>query len=128
MLFSTACNQISAEQDDRICLNPTPLAVGAADNIEKSWEQMGLTTDCIHRWSYRLARSTGPNREIAEAALGGCRDAVLREGNMMFQESTGREPNAAEERSMYNALKEGYSEVALFHVVQARAGNCDIPE
>jgi hypothetical protein len=68
-------------------------------------------TSCIHRWAYRLARAAGPNREIAEAVEGGCTDAIDRWATMFPDE---------EQR-----IREDFHALALFHVVQARAGDCD---
>ncbi|QZD86164.1 hypothetical protein [Qipengyuania psychrotolerans] len=124
-LFASSCNQIASGGDDRICNAPTPIDLSAANKAQKSWQQMTLTENCIHRWGYRLAKSEGDNREIADAVVAACRDAILREGNMKFDEKSGTEPDAKDETLMFDDLRKSYGELALFRVVQARAGKCE---
>jgi hypothetical protein len=123
-LLVTGCSSQSRfGQDDRICSIPLGPPPAAAKNL---YEQMAVTERCIHAWSYRLARAPGGNREIAEAALGGCRDAIIREANFLLAVEK-QQVTFENEQAAFERLRRPYFDMALFHVVQARAGNCDIP-
>ena len=124
-LLVAGCGVQSPKGDDRICATPPPLDLAAAAKVTKSWEQIELTDSCIHRWGYRLAKSPGTNRDIASAVLGACRDALLRESDLMFRENAGKAPSANDERAMMTELRDRYFETALFRVTQARAGKCE---
>jgi hypothetical protein len=88
---------------------------------------MGIAESCIHKWAYRLAPAPGTNREIADATVAGCRDAIMKEGNLMFKEQNGKDVDGNSEAAMFKLLRVRYADLALFHVVQARAGKCDVP-
>lgn len=84
--------------DDKICL--TPPSIGQGD-----WRA------CIHTWAYRLAGAPDSSKVIAEAVIEGCRGAIeFNKGKEEFQQAKAQSFN-----------------LALFHVVQARAGRCYIP-
>ena len=122
------CDVVQAvKQDDRICSTPAKTDFSNAMIAKTSIEQMLVTESCVHKWAYRLARAQGSNRELADATLGGCRDALLMEGNLIIREQTGKDADSASEAVMFRKLQERYGDKALFNVVQARAGHCDIP-
>ena len=100
VLALASCNS----PDDRICAKPPRLHLGQ--------DQQAAAIDCIHRWAYRLAKADGPNREIANAVIGGCAENID-----ALMESTKQDP--AKARADFDSL-------ALFYVVQARAGKCDV--
>lgn len=92
--------------DDRIC-SAAPATV-----------EPGQWASCIHRWAYRLAKSPDPAEVVAKAAVAACSDAVAWQVN-----------NAKpEDRTQLLAdIMRSAPDWALFRVVQARAGSCDIP-
>jgi hypothetical protein len=98
------CDRV--KPDDRICSTPPEMAPGA-------WG------DCIHKWSYRLSRAQGPNLEIAKAAVAACADVIVFKVNQADPE---------DRLQLLEDINRSAPETALFRVVQARAGHCDIPE
>lgn len=90
--------------DDRICAKPPRLQLGL--------DLQSTATACVHRWAYRLAKADGPNREIASAVVSGCADSID-----AFLAST----KEGEVKAQTN-----FDGLALFHVVQARAGKCEV--
>lgn len=100
--------------DERICQTPAPF--GAPDQgIATAGETIPAAGahSCLHRWAYRLARAQEDPRLVADATVGACRDAIIAWRNA--------------ERSPEMSSEPMVREYALFHVVQARAGNCQIP-
>jgi hypothetical protein len=105
-LTLTACSAGSPSgPDDRICSTPAAQTPGA-------WGT------CVHRWSYKLAGSPDPARVVAEAAVTACADAIAYQVN---------EAAADERLELSTQITEAAPGIALFHVVQARAGRCEIP-
>lgn len=106
-LMCAGCNerQQTARADDRICLTPPEQTQGA-------WGS------CLHRWAYRLARGPDSSRDIAEAVVTACADAVA------FQVNAAA-PN--ERVQLLADINRSAPGIAFYHVVQARAGHCDIP-
>jgi hypothetical protein len=100
-------NQTERAQDGRICLNPP--------RVEKS----GGWGDCVHRWAYRLARSPDPAEVVAKAAVTACASDIAWQFN-------NAEPEQRER--LLEDINRSAPQLALFHVVQARAGNCNVPE
>ena len=113
-LALAACSN-SPAQDDRICNTPGPIPTEAANTFG---EQMMAADRCFHAWAYRLAGAPGPNREITDAVYGACEDTIDR--LVMLERKEFKNSN----RDMWQAH---FARQALFHVVQARAGSCDIP-
>lgn len=106
----SACHR-TALPDARICENVAPKV--AADDVEA----------CLHRTSYKLARATGPSNEIAAAVVVGCRPSIA--ARVTKNVSAGfvkAEETASEIAYVENAERP----MALFRVVQARAGRCEI--
>ncbi|OYY78967.1 MAG: hypothetical protein B7Y43_03570 [Sphingomonas sp. 28-62-20] len=95
--------------NDRICTTPTELpAVG-------DW------AGCVHRWSYRLAKTEGPVSVIAKSVVGGCADAIAAADDQAANDAM------AGETEKPKPLADKALGLALFHVAQARAGHCAIP-
>jgi hypothetical protein len=125
MLLS-ACGQLGQKPNDSVCNTPPPVDVAASTTVSTPSEQATLTKSCIHRWSYRLSNAPGSNSEIAKAVIGGCREALMRERNL-YLDSSKDGMTSAELETLKLKLEADYTELALFHVVQARAGHCKIP-
>lgn len=117
-------------QNDRICTVPTSYDGALKEFFGSTGTAEVLAAReaaeaCIHRWAYRLAGSPDPAAVVADTAFAGCDDipavnvrsrmALARSNNMILDEET-----AEREAQRLKRL-------ALFHVVQARAGHCDVP-
>jgi hypothetical protein len=133
-----ACD--TARQDNRICTTPMLLDVSPEAMVKANQSgqdpvyQSEQLTQCVHRWAYRLAPSNDTAKETAEAALMGCKDIVTRYGIALGvdrrnrgQSESGFDLQGREVNSFEEAYRQGM-EQALFHVVQARAGKCAVPE
>lgn len=114
VLVLTGCQR--SEGDDRICSTPAPrLTPGST-----AQQQFDVATNCVHHWSYRLARAEGDIRDIAEGVVGGaCGDAI-----QMYEGLDAKDRNVPNDtgRSM-----EFFRREALFRVTQGRAGRCALP-
>jgi hypothetical protein len=100
----SGCNQ--AKPDDRICSTPPATAPGA-------W------SDCIHKWAYKMAGAQGANSDVAKASVAACADAIAYQIN---------EAEPEDRAQLLADINRSAPEIALFRVVQARAGHCAIPE
>lgn len=105
-----------SEGNPNICSRPPAVWDGLT--------RQAVTEGCLHRWAYRLARAPGPNPEIAEAALSACEDSVLMLAGQRAEQYRVPADQLAENTE---AAKQEMRRLALFHVVQARAGDCPIP-
>lgn len=103
MLLATLAG-CGPKQDERICRTPAEVI------SDTDWK------GCVHRLAYRLAGAGGSAKVIAEATVGGCADTVE------MAQATG-EPIAPGAPSVAQLA----STQALFRIMQARAGHCDIP-
>jgi hypothetical protein len=101
------------EPDDRICLN-APSLVAQGD-----WGA------CIHKWAYRLAGSPDPAKIVAEATVAACADAIAWQVNNADVSEYG--PNPEARRELNDRIMASAPDLALYHVVQSRAGHCEIP-
>ncbi|MBO9518070.1 MAG: hypothetical protein J7493_08380 [Porphyrobacter sp.] len=91
--------------DNRICSTPPQPVSG-------DWN------GCIHKWAYRLAVGDEASEIVAEAVVTACADAIAWQVN--------NEPE--NQRTMtLEAINRSAPKIALFRVVQARAGGCQIP-
>lgn len=99
--------------DDRVC--------AAAPTIMSRESARDRAGSCVHRWAYRLARAPGTNAEIAEAAVTGCLDAIEVQANRRAAEPNSGTTAEAE----YAAILARQRRLAVFHVITARAGNCE---
>lgn len=108
---TAACSQ----QNSSICDKPSAF---------KKTEAMDA---CAHRWAYRLAKSSDPAEIVAKAVVEACGRSISMEADA----SHTAEQVAGDPSIEYGRLLTDMSEIArrhaLFRVVQARAGNCDIP-
>ena len=120
------CDEFAPRQNHSICSTPPALDVLTSTAAKTPNEQAELTKTCVHRWSYRLAGAPGSNREIADAVIGACREAVDRELSLYIETSEGG-MKMDEISRLRSRLESNYLEIALFRVVQSRAGNCKIP-
>jgi hypothetical protein len=88
--------------------------------------------DCLHRWGYRLAKSSDRADLAAQAVVAACSPVLSRWNQSSLTQPdagpdtavslvTGKTQNAPAERFETSQAK------ALFYVVQARAGNCAAP-
>lgn len=84
---------------------------------------------CVHKWAYRLARSADPVSSVADAAVIACDGMLITraddEANSPAVQAAG-DPDKVKVET-YNLWKNIGREEALFRVVQARAGNCELP-
>ena len=116
-----------------ICATPPPLDPVLANKTDAaSVTQLGL--QCVHRWSYRLAGSSDPAPVVADAVMGACADLVFRTGYAQEMEAQTRNENpqgfdsfTGEEANRYVIAAREMRRQAIFHIVQARAGNCPAP-
>lgn len=105
-----SCQQPN-KADERICLTAN------ATVSQGDWSA------CVHKWAYRLARSPDPAKVVAEAAVEACEDAIEWE----ITEGRIGKLGPAAKAALTQKLRETALKQALFRVVQARAGNCDVP-
>jgi len=106
-LCLTGCDrEQEAKQNNRICLTPGQMVPG-------DWE------NCVHRWGYRLAGAKDGAQVIAQAVVNACTDA------MAYQVNHSPE---AQRKQLAQEIMTAMPDRALFHVIQARAGRCNIPE
>lgn len=93
------------QEDDRICVRPPTVIL-----------QKGDMDACVHKWAYRLAKSNEPAHVVAKAVATACND-VANDG--LSNDTAGSQA--------YRAKMDIGENLALFRVVQARAGHCDFP-
>jgi hypothetical protein len=121
-----------ARPDSRICTTPaTLIQVAGRDPQQKS-------DSCVHRWAYRLARSNEAPAVVADAVMGACWDTLFPVVFASYDSARTNAPNNDPEVSLSMRtgrevplgarVFEDQRAKALFHVVQARAGNCATPE
>ena len=127
----SACDNNSAE----ICTVPASLEVamaklgepyqtipGLPEAAQRSIRLGDFAEACVHRWSYRLAKSSDPASTVADAVVAGC---VVPIQNW----SAARASTFEEYReNAYRTTRAEMREQALFNVVQARAGDCPVPK
>lgn len=103
-LAATSCNR---DNDPRICLKPKEVILSGA------WE------DCVHKWGYRLAVSQDPAEVVAKAVVEACQDAIDWKVNQSILST---------QAEVLADIKDRAPKMALFRVVQGRAGRCTVPE
>lgn len=118
-LSLVGCDKLPPKHNKAICLTPPGAALVEATSLNAQKE---ISEGCIHRWAYRLAHSNESVPVVAEAAITACRDAIEHELKFAptLPEGFVLDPISPETHPRYFAL-------ARYRVVQARAGNCDIP-
>lgn len=126
-----ACQEGGAGKRDRVAgglCKPFAAAPAATDGA-------AVVDDCLHRWSYTLAKSDDAAGLVAQAAMAACAAPLTRwnqqaltaaaaDGARLIEAPsllTGEPTNPISE---HNNFAEGR---ALFYVVQARAGKCAPP-
>jgi hypothetical protein len=119
-LVLSSCSQ-KITDEDLICDQTPGFIQSAATNSD---EQLEITKSCIHKWAYRLGRSPGPNTEIARATIGACREAL--DHFLNFKVKEGNESKEPFTDQKWQLFKREFDEMALFRVVQGRAGQCSI--
>lgn len=113
IVLATGCAKSKA--NDAACLTP-PNAMESAGTLGEKEE------GCLHRWAYRLAGAPGSSKDVADAVAAGCEEPTR---NIWLESSRGQD-TATQDR-MRQDIRDRALGNALFHVTQARAGNCDIP-
>jgi hypothetical protein len=98
--------------DDRICSTP-PKEPARGDYA-----------GCVHRWAYRLARSPETKDQIATAVVAACEDAI--DASLLDSKLPLPSDPKVFER-IHQDREERAKRQALFHITQAKAGDCDIP-
>jgi len=106
----------TADQE-QICSPPPPFRETAPAD---AYQQAVARDECIHNWSYRLARSSDDAEAVVGAVLGACRTSIDRSATMVAE----GDPEA--ERFYRAEFERASRERALFRVVQARAGRCSL--
>lgn len=105
------------QADDRIC-STAPSDVVPGDMVA-----------CAHKWAYRLARSDEPAVVVAKAVARACRDVAEYTADQAAKSPAvlaAGDPDEVRAQTYAGNLALGETE-ALFRVIQARSGNCDIP-
>lgn len=116
----TGCGR---KADPKICMSPPdlPLTMGAPQTAD---EQAAALMDCVHRWSYRLARSEEAVDTVADAVVAACIDPIAR--LVGFRSAAGKNPPPTgfiSDDIMSTELQHARRQ-AVYRIVQARAGNC----
>ena len=106
--------------DGRICTAPPPLDPREFTGPNAKPVVM-IARECIHRWGYRLAGSTESVATVAEAVVKLCDQQI---GAQILRLA---EVNRNYQRSKTWVMEDSRS-LAAAYVVQARAGNCAVPE
>lgn len=116
--------------DDRVCSMVFPVAADLPDLLNKG----EVARNCVQKWGYRLAKSQDPADKVADAVMGACWDTIYpwAYARMVDAKSVTASEKTISSRSgrEVNFVEETYEQLharALFHVVQARAGRCQIP-
>ena len=134
VLFAAALVGCDKLPDDRICTTPDPIAPVATGASRLDRE--GVAASCVHRWSYRLARSTDAASVVADAVMGACWDTIFPLAYATYEDNVSHgaeKPNITVSTRTGREILVGadvYEELhsrAVFHVVQARAGRCRVP-
>jgi hypothetical protein len=106
-----------SQGDERICST-------APTQIEPGDMMAG-----VHKWAYRLARSDEPAEVVARAVARACNDvanyAAERSADKLATQVAG-EPERVRSEAYTGNMALARTE-ALFRVIQARAGDCNVP-
>ena len=98
-----------SNQNDAICEMPPPsTALGSSA--------------CVHRIAYQYARSTGDITELSNAVIAKCRTWLSKE-----TEYRGHLIPVGAEGALEDLRLKLLKDDALNRIVQAKAGNCDLP-
>lgn len=124
-----------AAEDAEVCSRPPSLAAEvAATPKDELGDAMTAADACIHRWAYRLARSDDPAPDVAAGVIGACRTPIARWGEALGNaarddaERVGRvrlvSSETGEADTPERIIFDNAADLAIFRVVQARAGRC----
>ena len=120
--------------------NPTQASAGTAAckafpaaNAPVGSEPAAVLDDCLHRWSYALAKSTDEADTVAQAVLAACTAPLSRWNQQAIGAGSTAAPEApslltGETTNPIAAHTEFAHGRALFYVVQGRAGKCAGPK
>lgn len=94
--------------------------------------QAAAFEDCLHRWSYRLARDDEDSAEtVAAAVVSACAPALEAWNSTLLGQTQGGDEAVSlvtgESESGIAYRYAAAQSKATFYVVQARAGNCALP-
>lgn len=112
---------------------------GASAQSALAGDPSAAVDDCIHRWAYVLSRGHDPADVVAHATMEAC-SAPLTTWSQQALNTAPADQNDQAPRYYRRGAPSGQSAAnpmaqrmgmvsakALFYVVQARAGNCDLP-
>ena len=111
------------------------LLVGGCEQADKRictsapkfpYDEAEAPQSCAHRWAYRLARSKDPAPIVAEAVMQACKEPLdfYKSARLGATAAASERPLPVEQ--FFTDVTEDTRREALFRVVQARAGHCDI--
>lgn len=114
-LLLSGCNQQLENQkaDSRIC-TPAPT------------KAQGEMVNCVRDWAFRLAHSPDPAEVVAKAAVRACVNVIDEDAVRTAVQVAGH-PDEARHQTFFKISMDVMEGQALFRVVQARAGHCEIP-
>jgi hypothetical protein len=115
----------AAKENSAIC--STPESLNEALKLPHDYaNQITKVDSCLHRWAFRLSGATGSINEVAQAAVGGCRDMFDVETNLYVLENKLPRDQATSDR-IEEKFRSDALEMSRFYVAMARAGKCAIP-
>lgn len=117
---TTGCGEVRTSLSDvddgkGVC---APLPEPRSKPAGNAYEQAVQRDECVHRWSYALAKAPDPADAVAGAVVGACRVEIDRSAAMLGGGDT------EEGRWYLEQAEKAARERALYRIVQARAGNC----
>lgn len=126
-LAVAACSQ----GGERICSPPLPLSAAhdkliVSQGVAEVLAAREAAEACVHRWGYRLASAPDAAETVARAVVAGCDDAPAY--SLQARTALLQKHNMAFDGGSMVAERERLKGLALFRVVQARAGRCPVPE
>ena len=80
---------------------------------------------CVHKWAYRLAGSPDSAEVVAKAVTQACVNVIGQDAERAAVQVAGH-PDEERRQAFFDISMKVMEGQALFRVVQARAGHCDI--
>jgi hypothetical protein len=101
--------------------------------IEERVRNEEFAEACVHRWAYRLAKAGESAMVTTRGVLSACevpidhfhQAAIISLG--MTRQIAGVEATEADYAELRRSDDEHMEKLALFHVMQAKAGHCPVP-
>ena len=96
-------------------------AISAADSTHARFEKKATNLEyCVHTQAYLTAHTSDPAADVARAVVQYC-DLAFQEvlSTDQFAHADAAEPEDQRRRET--------TDLALMHVIRARAGNCEVP-